>query len=379
MSDRLSLLILASPDAPLGSGQAGGVEHTVILVAKELARRGHSVTVVAPRGSSPIPLVSMIEIDGKEEEPAQVFGRKSLSTIHPTGVLARSWEYAELHKYNLDIVLCFSYNWLSFYITPFLKIPVAHFVTKPSLLDSIDKAMMHTARKFPGSIGFHTQAQAETFPHIPSPHVLGGGIDLSTYHYNDEADPVVGWVGRIAPEKGLEDAVEIASRLNVSLRVIGKLEDPEYWRYIIERYPQASVQYLGFLGKDKLQQEIRKLQTVLMTHRWVEPLGTVALEALACGVPVVSYARGGPTEFIEHGQTGFLVQPDNIDELVEAVRATPTLSRRSCRLAAERLFSAEAFCTRIEAWLYQVIEKRHEFDALDAAQSKNSAFPQRRG
>jgi UDP-glucose:tetrahydrobiopterin glucosyltransferase len=268
---------------------------------------------------------------------------------------------------------------LSFYLTPFLPLPIAHFVTKPSLIDSIDKALMHTSRRFPGCIGFHTSAQAETFSNIPSAKILGGGIEVAKYPFNSQGEDVVGWVGRIAPEKGLEDAVQAASVLNLSLRVIGKLEDSEYWRYIIERYPDASVQYLGFLEETKFRKELGKLKALILTHRWVEPLGTVALQALACGVPVVSYRRGGPIEIIEDEKTGFLTKPDDISELCTALRKVDSLSRRDCRTAVERSFTFESFCSRVESWLYDVIESRKEFETIDAVSSSSPVFPQRRG
>jgi len=51
-----------------------------------------------------------------------------------------------------------------------------------------------------------------------------------------------------------------------------------------------------------------------MTPRWMEAFGNVAIEALACGVPVIAYRRGGPAEIVQDGQTGFLVEPDSVTE-----------------------------------------------------------------
>lgn len=92
-----------------------------------------------------------------------------------------------------------------------------------------------------------------------------------------------------------------------------------------------------------------------MTHRWMEALGNVAIEALACGVPVISYRRGGPTEIIREGITGWLVEPDNQNELVDAIQKLDQIDRSVCRQQAETEYSLEALGDRIEQWFAQVL------------------------
>ena len=88
-----------------------------------------------------------------------------------------------------------------------------------------------------------------------------------------------------------------------------------------------------------------------MTPKWVEAFGNVAIEALACGVPVVAYGRGGPLEIIEDGVTGYLVKPDSVDGLVAAIAQLPRIDRATCRAQAEAKYSLAAMGERTEAWL----------------------------
>jgi UDP-glucose:tetrahydrobiopterin glucosyltransferase len=74
-------------------------------------------------------------------------------------------------------------------------------------------------------------------------------------------------------------------------------------------------------------------------------------EALACGVPVITYRRGGPAELVEDGVSGFVVEPDSVEALVEATRRVAALDRAACRRRAERECSLEAFGARLEGWL----------------------------
>lgn len=90
---------------------------------------------------------------------------------------------------------------------------------------------------------------------------------------------------------------------------------------------------------------------MLNTPKWNEAYGNVVVEAMACGVPVVAYARGGPGELIVPGVTGLLVPPDDVAALTLAARGAAGLDRSACRRWVERHASREAFARRIEDWV----------------------------
>ena len=92
-----------------------------------------------------------------------------------------------------------------------------------------------------------------------------------------------------------------------------------------------------------------------MTPAWVEAFGNVAIEAMATGVPVVAYDRGGPAEIITDGETGFVVPADDVDALIGAVARIDTIRRISCRQRVEEHFSTEAFAARVNAWFRDVL------------------------
>jgi UDP-glucose:tetrahydrobiopterin glucosyltransferase len=93
-----------------------------------------------------------------------------------------------------------------------------------------------------------------------------------------------------------------------------------------------------------------------MTPKWIEAFGNVAIEALACGVPVVAYRRGGPAEIVEQGQTGWLVEPDSVAGLVEAIGQLDQIDRYTCRQQTEVRFSMQAMGERVEAWFWQILQ-----------------------
>ncbi|MEO1466511.1 MAG: glycosyltransferase, partial [Cyanobacteria bacterium J06633_1] len=173
--------------------------------------------------------------------------------------------------------------------------------------------------------------------------------------FNPKPGKSLAWLGRIAPEKALEDAVEAVNITGTPLKIMGRIQDPDYWQQIRQQFPQAPIEYLGFLDTNQLQQELGKCRALLMTPRWIEAFGNVAIEALACGVPLIAYSRGGPAEIVRDGKTGWLVEPDNVSELATAIGKIEQIERLACRQQAEAEYSLAALGDRFEAWFKQIL------------------------
>ncbi|MDJ0701812.1 MAG: glycosyltransferase family 4 protein [Leptolyngbyaceae cyanobacterium MO_188.B28] len=355
---KLKLLFISTPVGPLGSGLGGGVELTLTNLVQELQRQGHSIQVVAPENSV-ASNTSLVAIPGELQPTAHTRGRASPITLPGHSVLAGMWDYARKAQQDYDLLVNFAYDWLPFYLTPFIGRPIAHFVSMGSLSTAMDHVIHNVALQFPDTIGVYTRTQAETFPFADTCRCLGSAVDLSLYEYCDQPGPCLVWLGRISPEKGLEDAVSAAQRSQTPLKILGKLEDKDYWRKICEDYPEAPIEYLGFLSTAELQGVVRQCRALLMTPRWIEAFGNVAIEALACGVPVITYRRGGPAEIVKSGKTGWLVEPDSVDGLTEAIAQVDQLSRRACRQQAEAEYSLTALGERFEQWFRDILTSRH--------------------
>ena len=353
----MKLLFLSTPVGPLGSGQGGGVELTVRCLATELKQRGHDLLVLAPTGSR-LPGVPLEEIPGNLQIPAQTQGREEPVVLPADSMLANAWARARVLASQFDLTVNFAFDWLPFYLTPFFPGPIAHFISMGSLNAALDDIAERVAREFPGTLGVYTQVQAQTFPFANACRCLGSGIDLARYQFNPAPEQALAWLGRIAPEKALEDAAAAAAAAGVPLRVFGKLQDPSYWQRVCQNYPEIATHYGGFLDTTALQERLGRCQGLLMTPRWVEAFGNVAIEALACGVPVIAYRRGGPTEIVRSGETGFLVEPDSVEGLVAAIARLGEIDRSACRRQAEREYSLKAFGNRFECWFADILAAR---------------------
>lgn len=351
----MRLLFISTSVGAFGSGIGGGVELTIRNVCDYLLHRGHTVHLVAPSGSvtQNIPIVAL---PGALHSFAQNSDRNDPIQFPSDSVVAEMLHYAYQMQDRYDLIVSFAYDWLPFYLTPFFRTPLIHFVSMGSVSDALDYIICKTGRQFPRRLGMYTYVQAQSFgdPQLEV-EILGSGIDLDRYEYVESPADFYVWIGRIAPEKGLEDVAAVSAQLGIEVQVFGKMQEEQYWQACHAQYPQARLHYQGFFNTDELQARIGKARALIMTPKWVEAFGNVAIEALACGVPVISYARGGPVEIIRHNETGYLVEPDNIEALAEAISKIDRIRRGKCRAQAEKEYSLEALGERFLAWFKAII------------------------
>jgi Glycosyltransferase len=248
-----------------------------------------------------------------------------------------------------------SYDWLPIWMTLNSEIPIAHIISMGSESSVISNLISRVYGKYPNNFAFHSKMQANDYPFIKKPTIIGNGFNLNNYIFQDSVKGPLAWVGRVAPEKGLEDAVFVANELGEKLKVWGLIEDEMYASKIEKSFPQGAIDWMGFLSTDQLQKELGKCRGLLNTPKWNEAYGNVVVEALACGVPVISYKRGGPSEIIQHGQTGYLADPDDKKNMLSYVEIIEKIRRHKCREWVEKNASTDIFANKVVNWLNKVI------------------------
>lgn len=166
--------------------------------------------------------------------------------------------------------------------------------------------------------------------------------NLLPFHPAPKGD-YLAFLGRIAPEKGPAQAIEIARRAGMPLKMAAKIDKPDqvYWGTVIEPLIRKSpwVEFVGEIGEDAKAEFLGNARALLFPIDWPEPFGLVMIEAMACGTPVIGFSCGSVPEILDHGVSGFIVR--NADEAVEAVGRIDTIDRAAARSVFERRFSAE--------------------------------------
>ncbi|MEO6156749.1 MAG: glycosyltransferase family 4 protein, partial [Ilumatobacteraceae bacterium] len=345
---------------PLGSGIGGGVELTLHSLVLGLTALGHQVEVIAPAGSLQVGGCTH-QVQGELQRSSQNDGRDALIAMPPRPVLGAMWDLVRRRQADFDVVLNMAYDWLPLYLTKFLEVPIAHLISMASLNDAVDEALRAVVTAHPGCAAVHSRAQAQSFGDIAGQlRVIGNGIAVERYDMHVVADDpaYLGYVGRISPEKGIDDVFAAAAGSKMPLKVWGLMQDRECWDSAVAAHPTAQVSYMGFLPTDDMQAAIGGCAAILMAPKWVEAFGNVAVEAMACGVPVITYRRGGPAEIVHNGQTGFLVEPDDVAAMADAIGRIPELDRIVCRQLVEEEYSTEALAGRVDEWLGELIDSR---------------------
>ena len=354
----MRIVLISTPIGFLGSGRGGGVELTLNSLVSGLLSLGHSVEVIAPKNSCLYKgneKAKLHFVEGEDQISWQHQNYNSPVSIPNNSLLAGMLEKGLEIAKQADILLNMSYDWLPIWMTLNVEIPIAHIISMGSESSAISNLISKVYAKHPYNFAFHSKIQANDYPFIKKPTIIGNGFNLDNYIFQDSVKGPLAWVGRVAPEKGLEDAVYVANQLGEKLKVWGFIEDEMYASKIEKSFPQGAIDWMGFLSTDVLQKELGKCRVLLNTPKWNEAYGNVVVEALACGVPVVAYKRGGPSEIIQHGQTGYLADPNDKKNMLSYVEIIEKIKRKKCREWVEKNASTEIFANRVVNWLNKVM------------------------
>jgi glycosyltransferase involved in cell wall biosynthesis len=181
------------------------------------------------------------------------------------------------------------------------------------------------------------------------------GIDIDDFPFSAEHEDYLLYIGRITPEKGVKEAIQVAEATNHRLFIIGPTAPSQqgYFDQYIKPYLNDKILYLGYIERDKIQPYYQKAKALLAPIQWEEPFGLTSIEAMASGTPVIAIARGSMPEIIKDGKTGYLVQ--SVGEMIEAVRKVNKLDRRACREHVKSHFSERQMVEDYEAAYHQVL------------------------
>lgn len=306
----------------------GGTERVVSYLTEELVRRGHEVTLFASGDSTTrarlvAPCPSSLRLTAAVVPEAhhvmmleQVFGR------------ADEFDVVHFHLDFLHFPLARRHQ-------------VAHLTTMHGRLDLPD---IHPLFREFADIPLVSISDAQRGPMAWArwQGTVYHGLPRELYALTEKPGDHLAFLGRIAPEKGIEQAVEIARRVGRRLRVAAKVDraDRRYYETrVASLLADPLVEYVGEIGEREKGEFLGGASALLFPVDWPEPFGLVMIEALACGTPVIALRRGSVPEIIEDGVTGFVV--DSVEEAIRAVARVPEVSRTRCREVFERRFSVE--------------------------------------
>jgi glycosyltransferase involved in cell wall biosynthesis len=166
------------------------------------------------------------------------------------------------------------------------------------------------------------------------------GVDCADFPFEPNPQDYLLFFGRIHPDKGTSEAIQIARQAGKVLLIAGLIQDDAYFEQEVKPFiNDRSVFYLGNAGPGERKTLLGKALALLHPIQFDEPFGLSVAESMFCGTPVIAFNRGSMRELIVDGKTGFLVH--DTYEAVRAVDKLGEIDRQVCRHWAQTMFSKE--------------------------------------
>jgi glycosyltransferase involved in cell wall biosynthesis len=330
--------IVAPLVTTIAEPQAGGSQAFLSDLARGLVRRGHDVDVYAAAGSR-IPGVEVIDTG---IDPAALAATLFRAGGPADGSAAGDPEparaafgtvYAAVRQSRYDVVHNHAFDVPAVELATGLGAPVVHTLHLPpdaGLAAVLGRAGNGSASPAVACVSRFQAAAWRAVTRVDAvlpPLVPTGAID-----FRPAAGAGAVFAGRLSPEKGAAEAIDIARAAGIAIEVYGDAYDARYARErITPRGAEPGVTVHPGVPRADLWPAMARAAVLLCPSQWDEPFGMAPAEAQACGTPVVAFRRGGLGEVIIDGVTGFLVAPGDIAAAADAVRRAAGLSRRACR------------------------------------------------
>jgi glycosyltransferase involved in cell wall biosynthesis len=339
----MRIAIVAPLVAPIREPQVGGSQAFLADLARGLVERGHDVHLYAASGS---------RVGGVDVVDTGVDHRALQATLYRADAAAREGTasasafgrvYAAIGEGRYEIVHNHAFDAPAITLAGRAGAPVLHTLHLPPQA-AVSRALHEAlADGAPPAIACVSERQAKAWgADVPVEAVLRPCIPTRVIPFAEAAEGGALFAGRLSPEKGAAEAIDIARSAELEIEVYGDAYDGRYAREQIDpRRALPGVAIHDAVARSALWEAMGRASVVLCPALWDEPFGMAAAEAQACGTPVVAFARGALAEVVRDGVTGFLVAPGDIHAAGEAVRESASLARSSCRRHAERVLDLE--------------------------------------
>ncbi|MFK5926004.1 MAG: glycosyltransferase, partial [Desulfuromusa sp.] len=302
----------------------GPWESVVSLLTEGLLAKGVEVTLFATGDSKTVGTLQAVCKTGYEED--RNVDPKVMECLHISELFEQAEQFDLIHN-NFDF-LPLTYSGLV--STP--VVTTIHGFSSPRILPVFEKYNQKTH--------YVAISEADRSSHLNYIATIHHGIDLHEFTFNTKPGNYLLFFGRIHPDKGAKEAIEIAKRTGRNLIMAGPIQDESYYAREVEPHLGTNgISYIGSVGPEKRDELLRNAQVLLHPINFNEPFGLSVVEAMACGTPVIAFDRGSMPELIRNGLNGYLV--GTVDAAVAAVRKIAAIDRLACRRFVEENFSVE--------------------------------------
>jgi len=286
----------------------GPWEQFVSLLTEGLVARGVDVTLFATADSATSARLASTAARGWSEDPGRP-DTKVAECLHISAVFERADEFDLIHN---------SFDFLPLTYSALVSTPVLttiHGFSSP--------AIVPVYQKYNHLGAYVAISEADRHPRLDYVATIHHGIDTGAFALGDGGGGYLLFFGRIHPDKGAAEAIEVARRVGLPLVLAGIVQDQRYFDAEVAPHVDGDrVRYLGPVGAEQRSAVLGDAVALLHLIGFDEPFGFSVVEAMASGTPVIAFRRGSMPEIVDDGHCGVLVE-----DVEEAAAAVPTVLR----------------------------------------------------
>ncbi|MEJ6980125.1 glycosyltransferase family 4 protein [Pedobacter sp. P351] len=301
----------------------GPWEQVASNVAEGLVAAGMDVTLFATQDSLTDGKLDAVIAKGYAEDLK--VDAKSVECLHISNLMEKAGEFDLIHNH---------FDFLPLSYSRLINTPVLTTIHGFS-----SQKIISVYKKYNGSSHYVSISNSDRSPDLDYLATVYNGLRISDFIFNPEPGNYLLFLGRIHPDKGTAEAIEIARRSKKKLLIAGIIQDQAYFDEKVKPFLGDEIQFLGHAGPEMRNKLLGNAMALLHPIHFNEPFGMSVAEAMLCGTPVIAFNKGSMPELIGHEKTGFLV--NNVDEAVDFVPSTSKLNRYSCNEWAASRFSQE--------------------------------------
>lgn len=307
----------------------GPWEQFCSLLTEGLVASGHRVTLFATADSITTATLVATTPTGWSEDPQ--IDPKVAECLHIASAFERADEFDIIHN---------SFDFLPLTYSTLVSTPVVttvHGFSSPRIVPVYER--------YDATTDYVAISDADRHPALHYVATVHHGIDTAAFAVDPHPGEHLLYFGRIHPDKGTAEAIEVAQRTGRRLDIAGIVQDEEYFeRSVVPHLDGEQIRYLGPVDAAGRGPTLSSAHALLHLIGFDEPFGYSVVESLACGTPVIAVNRGSMPELIEDGRNGFLV--DDVDGAVAAVDACDSLDRGMIRADAVARFDRSVMVDR---------------------------------
>jgi glycosyltransferase involved in cell wall biosynthesis len=334
------IAVLASIAHSVPPRSYGPWEQVASTLAEGLVARGHDVTLFATADSTTTGTLHAVAPAGYEEDSS--VDAKVYEALHIAAVFERAADF--------DLIS----NQFDFLPLAFSRLTATPVVTT---IHGFSSGRIVPVYRAYDDIGHYVSiSDADRHPDLTYAATIHHGIDISRFTPGAGEGGYLLFLGRIHPDKGTAEAIEVAHLAGLPLVIAGVVHDADYHRRFVEPHIDGvDVSYLGPVGPGERDRLLGGASALLHLINFDEPFGLAVVEALATGTPVIARPRGSMSELVRPGLTGFLV--DDVGSAVEAVHSIDSIDRAACRADAVARFSSARMVDDYERLFASIVGK----------------------